>query len=434
MFLADRYITGTCPYCGYEKARGDQCENCTKVLEPTDLINPKSSISGSTNLEVRESKHLFLNLPKIEPKLKDWLKTKEAFWPEVAYSIALKWLKEGLEPRCITRDLKWGFKVPKKGYEDKVFYVWFDAPIGYIGITKQWSDEKPSERDWKDWWFEDNDVYYVEFMGKDNVPYHSITFPATLLGTDMNFKKVDYLKGFSYLTYEGGKFSKSENRGVFAGDAVSEMPADYWRYFLMSNVPESSDSSFTFDLFSGVVNKDLNGVLGNFVSRVLKMTSSKIGNTVPSGGAWTDLEKELVKNLQTHVDLYFKYFKELEFRKALAELRAVWVEGNNYITASEPWTVIKENPERAGNILNVCINLIRIFALLTFPIMPQTSENMMARLNLKIDEHSGLKDFNVSNEITFFKGGEPFEVGEPLFERITPERLEELKQKYGSGK
>ncbi len=434
MFLADRYITGTCPYCGYEKARGDQCENCTKVLEPTDLINPQSSISGSTNLEVRESKHLFLNLPKIEPKLKDWLKTKEAFWPEVAYSIALKWLKEGLEPRCITRDLKWGFKVPKKGYEDKVFYVWFDAPIGYIGITKQWSDEKPSERDWKDWWFEDNDVYYVEFMGKDNVPYHSITFPATLLGTGMNFKKVDYLKGFSYLTYEGGKFSKSENRGVFAGDAVSEMPADYWRYFLMSNVPESSDSSFTFDLFSGVVNKDLNGVLGNFVSRVLKMTSSKIGNTVPSGGAWTDLEKELVKNLQTHVDLYFKYFKELEFRKALAELRAVWVEGNNYITASEPWTVIKENPERAGNILNVCINLIRIFALLTFPIMPQTSENMMARLNLKIDEHSGLKDFNVSNEITFFKGGEPFEVGEPLFERITPERLEELKQKYGSGK
>ena len=276
MFLADRYITGTCPYCGYEKARGDQCENCTKVLEPTDLINPKSTISGSSNLEVRTSKHLFLNLPKIEPELREWLKSKEAFWPDVAYSIALKWLKEGLEPRCITRDLKWGFPVPKKGYEDKVFYVWFDAPIGYIGITKQWSDEKPTQRDWKDWWFEDKDVYYVEFMGKDNVPYHSITFPATLLGTNQNYKKVDYLKGFSYLTYEGGKFSKSENRGVFAGDAVTEFKADYWRYFLMSNIPESSDSSFTFDLFSSVVNKDLNGVLGNFVSRVLKMTSSKL--------------------------------------------------------------------------------------------------------------------------------------------------------------
>ncbi|MBP5615521.1 MAG: methionine--tRNA ligase, partial [Alphaproteobacteria bacterium] len=432
MFLADRYITGTCPYCGYEKARGDQCENCTKVLEPTDLTNPKSAISGSTNLEIRESKHLFLNLPKIEPELKDWLKTKEAFWPDVAYSIALKWLKEGLQPRCITRDLKWGFPVPKKGYEDKVFYVWFDAPIGYIGITKEWSDEKPSERDWKDWWFEDKDVYYVEFMGKDNVPYHSITFPATLLGTKMNFKKVDYLKGFSYLTYEGGKFSKSENRGVFAGDAVIEYPADYWRYFLMSNVPESSDSSFTFDLFAGVINKDLNGVLGNFVSRVLKMTASKLGPAVPKASEETALEKELTTNLKTHIDLYLKYMKELEFRKALTELRAVWVEGNNYITASEPWTVIKENPERAGAILNVCINLIRIFALLSFPVMPQTAENMMARLGLKIDEHSGLKDFDVAKELTFLKGGEPFEVGELLFERISLEHLEELKQKYGS--
>jgi len=432
MFLADRYITGTCPYCGYEKARGDQCENCTKVLEPTDLINAKSTISGSTNLEIRESKHLFLNLPKIEPKLREWLKTKEAFWPDVAYSIALKWLKEGLEPRCITRDLKWGFPVPKKGYEDKVFYVWFDAPIGYIGITKQWSDEKPNERDWKNWWFGGDDVYYAQFMGKDNVPYHAITFPATLLGTQMNFKKVDYLKGFSYLTYEGGKFSKSENRGVFAGDAIQELPADYWRYFLMSNVPESSDSSFTFDLFAGVVNKDLNGVLGNFVSRVLKMTSSKIGNTVPQSGEWTDLEKELAKNLQTHIDLYFKYMKEFEFRKALAELRAVWVEGNNYITISEPWTVIKENQARAGAILNICINLIRIFALLTFPVMPQTAENMLARFGLKVDEKTALKDFDVIKELQFFNGGESFEVGEPLFERISPERLDELKQKYGS--
>jgi len=433
MFLADRYITGTCPYCGYENARGDQCENCTKVLEPTDLINPKSAVSGATNLEVRTSKHLFLNLPKIEPELKNWLKTKEAFWPDVAYSIALKWLKEGLEPRCITRDLKWGFPVPKAGYEDKVFYVWFDAPIGYIGITKQWSDEKPDKRDWKDWWFND-DVYYVEFMGKDNVPYHSITFPATLLGTQKGFKKVDFLKGASYLTFEGGKFSKSEKRGVFASDAVLEFAADYWRYFLMSNMPESSDSSFTFDLFAGTVNKDLNGVLGNFVSRVLKMTASKIGQTVPAAAEFTELEKQMLENMQTHVDLYFKYMNALEFRKALAELRAVWVEGNNYITLAEPWTVIKENEARAGAILNVCMNLIRVFALLTYPVMPQSAENMLSRFDLKIDAHRDLKDFDLKKELNFFKGGEPFSVGEALFERISPERVDELKVKYGSGK
>ncbi|MBO7097422.1 MAG: methionine--tRNA ligase [Alphaproteobacteria bacterium] len=432
MFLADRYITGTCPYCGYEKARGDQCENCTKVLEPTDLINPKSAVSGSSNLEVRTSKHLFLNLPKIEPELRQWLKSKEAFWPDIAYSIALKWLKEGLKPRCITRDLKWGFPVPKQGFEDKVFYVWFDAPIGYIGITKQWADEKPNERDWKDWWFEDKDVYYVQFMGKDNVPYHSITFPATLLGTKEGFKQVDYLKGSSYLTYEGGKFSKSENRGVFATDATKEFEADYWRYFLMSNMPESSDSCFTFDLFASVVNKDLNGVLGNFVSRVLKMTASKLGPTVPTTGEQTSFEQELLSNLKTHIDLYFKYMTALEFRKALNELRAVWVEGNNYITVTEPWTVVKENPQRAGAILNTCINLIRVFALLTFPVMPHTSEKMLALFNLNINPNADLKDFDLQKEMAYFKGSEPFEIGEALFERISPERIAELKTKYGS--
>ncbi len=434
MFLADRYITGTCPYCGYDKARGDQCENCTKVLEPTDLINPKSTISGSTNLEVRESKHLFLNLPKIEPTLREWLKTKEAFWPEVAYSIALKWLKEGLEPRCITRDLKWGFPVNKKGYEDKVFYVWFDAPIGYIGITKQWADEDPQNRDWKDWWYDAKDVYYVEFMGKDNVPYHTITFPATLLGTGEPYKKVDFLKGASYLTYEGGKFSKSENRGIFAEDAVKEFPADYWRYFLMSNMPESSDTNFSFDLFAGTVNKDLNGVLGNFAQRVLKMTASKIGSFVPQGSNMTDEEQTLITTLQEHINLYFKYMKEMEFRKALAELRSIWVEGNNYIARTEPWVVIKENEERAATILRVCLNLIRIFAILSAPVMPNTAEKMLGKFGLSLDTSRGLKDFNVQKEIDFLKPGTPFEVGDMLFERIAPERVIELQEKYGRSK
>ena len=432
MFLADRYITGTCPYCGYDKARGDQCENCTKVLEPTDLIDARSSISGSKNLEVRETKHLFLNLPKIEGELANWLKTKEPFWPDVAYTIAKKWLKEGLQERCITRDLKWGFPVNKEGYEDKVFYVWFDAPIGYIGITKQWADEKPEERNWKDWWQNNHEkVRHVEFMGKDNVPYHSITFPATLLGTRENWTQVDFLKGFSYLTYEGGKFSKSENRGVFAEDAVKEFPADYWRYWLISNAPEGSDAAFSWELFAGAVNKDLNGVLGNFVSRVLKMTSSKIGNTVPEGGQNTRTEEELFALLQTKVNDYIRYMSDMEFRKALGELRAIWVGGNNYISVTEPWTVIKTDPERAGVILRTCINLIRLFALLTAPIMPETAQKMLDKLNAS---QIGLKDFDVKKEMSFFKGGEPFEVGEMLFERIAPEKIEEMKAKYGSSK
>ena len=432
MFLADRYITGTCPHCGYEKARGDQCENCTKVLEPTDLINPKSSVSGSANLEVRETKHLFLNLPKLETKLAEWVKTKEPFWPDVAYTIAQKWLKEGLQARCITRDLKWGFPVNKEGFEDKVFYVWFDAPIGYIGITKQWADENPDARNWKDWWMNASDVRHVEFMGKDNVPYHSITFPANLLGTGENWTQVDYLKGMSYLTYEGGKFSKSEKRGIFAEDAIKEFPADYWRYWLMSNAPEGSDSSFSFDSFAGVVNKDLNGVLGNFVSRVLKMTSSKIGSEVPAGGEMTNVEAELVNNLQEKVNNYLKYMDDLEFRKAMNELRAIWVEGNNYISSTEPWTVIKTDEAKAAMILRTCINLIRIFAILTYPVMPTVSLEMLKRLGLKAEDMPELKEFKVEREIVTLKEGTPFEVGEALFERIIPDKVDELKQKYGS--
>ena len=431
MFLADRYITGTCPHCGYEKARGDQCENCTKVLEPTDLINPRSTVSGSTNLEVRETKHLFLNLPKIEEKLVEWLKTKEAFWPDVAYSIAKKWVKEGLQPRCITRDLKWGFPVNKPGFENKVFYVWFDAPIGYIGITKQWSDEKPSERNWKDWWLDAEDVRYVEFMGKDNVPYHSITFPATLLGTGENWTKVDYLKGFSYLTFEGGKFSKSEHRGIFAEDAVKEFPVDYWRYWLMANAPEASDSSFTFDSFVGTINKDLNGVLGNFAQRVMKMTASKLGSTIPQGGELQDVDKEMIAAVQTRTDDYFKYMNALEFRKAVAELRAIWVEGNNYITKTEPWQVIKEDETRAATILRLCLNLVRIYAILSAPLMPQTAAKILAKFNLKPEDMPLLKNFNIAEQINALPAGTPFEAGEALFERITPEKMQELQEKYG---
>lgn len=433
-FLPDRYVTGTCPHCGYDKARGDQCENCTKVLEPTELINPRSTISGSTNLEVRETRHLFLKLPMLEKRLSEWVRSKEPFWPDVAYSIAQKWLKEGLQERCITRDLKWGFPVNKSGFEDKVFYVWFDAPIGYIGITKQWADQNPSVRSWKDWWLDAKDVNYVEFMGKDNVPFHSISFPATLLGTGENWTLVDYLKGMSYLTFEGGKFSKSEKRGIFAEDAVKEYPADYWRYWLMSNAPEGSDASFSFELFASVINKDLNGVLGNFVSRVLKMTASKIGEEVPAGGEDTEIETALIKVLQERTDDYIKYMKDLEFRKALNELRAIWVEGNNYISAAEPWTVIKENPERAAAILRTCINLIRTFAVLSAPVMPQTAESMLQRLGLRAENMPSLNGFNVKKEISALKPGQKFSVGEALFERITPERVEELKAKYGSSK
>lgn len=427
-YLPDSYVMGTCPHCGYDKAKGDQCENCTKLLDPTDLINPRSAISGSHNIEIRETKHLFLQLPKMETELNQWIETKKGIWPDIAYSIAKKWLKEGLQERGITRDLKWGFSVPKEGLEDKVFYVWFDAPIGYIGITKQWSDEKPTERNWADWWLNPDDVNYTEFMGKDNIPYHTISFPATLKGTGESWKMVDFLKGMNYLNFAGGKFSKSAHRGIFLDEAIQEFPADYWRYWLIANAPESNDTDFSFDAFSAVINKDLNDVLGNFINRVLKMTEKNFGTTVPPMKEMTQNETELYQTLDGLVADYYKHMDSLEFRKAMATLREIWVSGNNYIAKTEPWKVAKENLDYAGTILATALNLIRLFAHLSAPIMPDTAKKMLAILNEPAD--FAIPANKMSTYLTQVESGRSFNPSEPLFAKILPERTTELKLKY----
>lgn len=252
-----------------------------------------------------------------------------------------------------------------------------------------------------------------------------------MLGTGENWTKVDYLKGFSYLTFEGGKFSKSEHRGIFAEDAISEFPADYWRYWLMANAPEASDSSFTIDGFVATINKDLNGVLGNFAQRVMKMTASKLASFVPEGGELEADDKEMLAILQQRIDDYFKYMNNLEFRKAVAELRAIWVEGNNYITKTEPWAVIKTDEKRAATILRLCLNLIRIYAALSAPLMPDTAEKIMNKFGQTSADLPSLKDFDVLKEINALPAGHPFEAGDALFERITPEKTAELQQKYG---
>jgi len=242
-FLPDRYVIGTCPNCGYEAARGDQCENCTTVLEPGELINPRSSVSGSTDLVMKDTKHLFFRQSRMSDRLRTWILSHED-WPVLVRSIALKWLDEGIKDRSITRDLKWGIPVDRPGFEGKVFYVWFDAPIEYIAATKEWADQSPASRDWRSWWYDPKDVSYVQFMAKDNIPFHTVTFPATIMGSQQPWKLVDYIKGFNWLNYYGGKFSTSANRGVFMADALELLPSDYWRYQLMANAPEGEAHFF----------------------------------------------------------------------------------------------------------------------------------------------------------------------------------------------
>ncbi len=422
-FLADRYIIGTCPFCGYEKARGDQCEACTHVLNPTDLINAHSSISGSSNLEVRKTKHLFLKLSALQKDLEKWVAGKEFVWPEIAYSTAQKWLKEGLNDRCITRDLKWGFPVPLDGMKDKVFYCWFDAPIGYIGITKKALDARGEK--WEDWWLAD-DVRHVEFMGKDNIPFHSVFFPAYLLGSGENWTQVDFLKGVNYLNFNGGKFSKTEQRGIFADQALEEFPADYWRYWLIANIPEGSDASFNFEAFASTINKDLNGILGNFVNRVLKMTQNNFGLQVPVGGEIGFAEEKLFDDLNQRIKEYTLLMEQIEFRKAVAVLREIWGLGNDYIANREPWKVLKEDKEQGAMILRVAINLIRIFGILSAPIMPEFARKVGELLKAPVDGWV----WDAKAEFNSLKPGAEFAEPSLLFNRITPEKVQELKIKY----
>jgi methionyl-tRNA synthetase len=435
-FLPDRYVEGTCPHCGYDKARGDQCENCTRVLDPTDLINPRSAISGSTDLEVRETKHLFLLQSKLQHEVEEWVAAHEEEWPQLAASIARKWLTEGLHDRAITRDLDWGVPVPADTWpelaaEGKVFYVWFDAPIEYIGATKEWADLDPENRDWKSWWYDvDTDVRYTEFMAKDNVPFHTVMFPATELGVREPWKKVDYVKAFNWLTYYGGKFSTSQKRGVFTDQALDILPADYWRYFLIANAPESDDSSFTWEHFTATVNKDLADTLGNFVNRVLSFSKKRFGEEVPAGGEPGEAEAKLGEEIARLLAEYESQMEALQFRKAAAALRALWSAGNSYLEEKAPWLEIKTDKDGAALTLRTAMNLIHLYAVVSEPFIPATSAAMRQAFALKDDTATWITA-DEARTLTALTPGIPFTVPPVLFAKLTDEDLETYKERFG---
>ncbi|MDO5658197.1 MAG: methionine--tRNA ligase [Paracoccus sp. (in: a-proteobacteria)] len=431
-FLPDRYIEGTCPNCGYDKARGDQCENCTKQLDPTDLINPRSAISGSTDLEVRKTKHLYLRQSAMRDQIAEWIDSKTD-WPILTTSIARKWLfdGDGLQDRGITRDLDWGVPVRRgdaewPGMEGKVFYVWFDAPIEYIAATAEWADANGG--DWERWWRRDKgaeDVTYTQFMGKDNVPFHTLSFPATIMGSGEPWKLVDYIKSFNYLTYDGGQFSTSQGRGVFMDDALGLLPADYWRWWLLSHAPESGDSEFTWDNFQQSVNKDLADVLGNFVSRITKFCRSKFGETVPEGGAYGPQETALIEALTTRIRAYEDLMSRMEVRKSAAELRGIWVLGNEYLQEAAPWATFKTDPEQAAMQVRLGLNLIRLYAVLSAPFIPFAARAMLDAM--------GADDAwpdDVAAALETLAPGHAFTVPDNLFDKVTDEQRDAWQDRF----
>ncbi len=410
-FLPDRYVIGTCPHCGYDKARGDQCENCTRVLDPTDLINPRSAISGSPDIEVRESTHLFLKQSGFSDQIRAWIASKPD-WPLLVTSIANKWLDEGLQDRGITRDLEWGVPVNAEQWganpagktpniaalAGKVFYVWFDAPIEYIGATREWADAraqaqgkaKAEDAEWERWWRAPgaNDVTYVQFMGKDNVPFHTVGFPCTLFGLNARaasnapWKLVDRLKGFNWLNYYGGRFSTSQKRGVFIDQALEILPIDYWRWRLIATAPESSDTAFTWEDFQNGVNADLANVLGNFVNRITKFCEARFEGAVPDGGAPGEIERKLFADVDARLKELTAQHEAMEFRKAAAETRALWALGNEYLQIAAPWTAIKTDRDAAAVGVRIGLNLCVLFAEIAAPFMPSTAATIRGAFGL----------------------------------------------------
>ncbi len=436
-FLPDRYVEGTCPHCGFEKARGDQCDNCGRLLDPVDLINPYSAVSGGTDIEIRDTAHLYLLQSKMQDRIRDWVEASTD-WPQLAKSIALKWLDEGLRDRAITRDLSWGVPVAstdgavRPGFEDKVFYVWFDAPIEYIAATQEWAEA--TDGDAVAWWRKDQgaeDVEYVQFMGKDNVAFHTVSFPVTIFGSGQDWKTVDKLKAFNWVTWYGGKFSTSNNRGVFMDQALELLPADYWRWYLMANAPEGSDAAFTWEGFQAAVNSDLANVLGNFVNRITKYTVSKFDGVLPSAGTPGEDEAWMDAELRKGVAAITEHYENMEFRKAAAETRALWAAGNEYLTRAEPWVKYKSDVDAAAVGVRTGLNLVVLFAIITQPLIPATAKSILDTLGIPEENRKWPDSKDERDFLDALPHGLPISAPPVLFQKIEDAMVEAWTEQFG---
>ncbi|MBI9097717.1 MAG: methionine--tRNA ligase [Spirochaetaceae bacterium] len=412
-YLADRYVHGTCPHCGSDNARGDQCEDCGKLLEPTELENPKCGVCASTPV-LKSTKHLFMDLPGILPLLEKWMDvaSDRGFWAKNAIQMTKSWIRDGLKERCITRDLKWGIPVPKKGYEDKVFYVWFDAPIGYVSITANHTDK------WKEWWQNPDEVELYQFIGKDNIPFHTVIFPSTQLVSDEKWTMLHHMSSSEYLNYENGKFSKSKGVGVFGNDCQDTgIPADVWRFYIFYNRPEKSDTQFLWKDFEEKVNSELIGNLANLVNRTLTFANRFYEGKVPEAEVdvqfWND-----VKDRETTIT---EKLNRAELRDAFKEIFLLSSLGNKAFQAGEPWRTRTEDPAAAASLLKSLIYLVRDLAVLVHPYIPETAEKIVSFLegaDLSWESLSTLEGITGINK------------AEILFKKLEEKQIDELRERF----
>jgi methionyl-tRNA synthetase len=421
-FLADRYVKGTCPSCGYDGARGDQCENCGKLLEPTELKDPKCSSCGSTP-HPRKTTHLYIDLPAIKPRLEAWMKkaSVEGFWSNNAIQMTQAWIRDGLKERAITRDLKWGIPVPKAGFEDKVFYVWFDAPIGYISISATAGDEKGF--DWKDWWMNPDNVELFQFIGKDNIPFHTVIFPSSLLGSGRKWTMLHHMSSTEYLNYEDGKFSKSKGIGVFGNDAVeSGIPADVWRFYIFWNRPEKGDYTFSWADFEEKVNGELIGNLGNLVNRTLTFVTRYYEGKIPVAatsdeGFWKD-----ARAIESSIT---EKFERADLRDAFREAFALADLANKKFQDGEPWKTRNTDPAAAASLIRDLCYVLRDLAIIVHPYMPGTAEKIASFFGATIGK-GGLSWADLGK----LEGLDRVVKSEVLFSKLEDDFVAALRERY----
>ncbi|KAI1309996.1 putative methionine--tRNA ligase, cytoplasmic protein rar1 [Mortierella claussenii] len=424
-YLADRFVEGTCPKCNYDDARGDQCDQCGNLLNATDLINPRCKLDGNRPVQ-KESKHLFLDLGKLQGQCEAWFEkaSAEGRWSANGKVITQAWFKEGLRLRCITRDLKWGTPVPLEGWEGKVFYVWFDAPIGYPSITATYTKE------WEKWWKNPEDVKLYQFMGKDNVPFHTVIFPSTLIGTEENWTLLNTLSTTEYLQYETGKFSKSRGVGIF-GNNVQEtgVPPSVWRYYLLSNRPETNDSQYLWKDFIARNNNELLANLGNFVNRVIKFVNAKYDSNVPSletAAAPSASDDKLIREVNEKLRLYMEALDDVKIREGLRLAMEISALGNVYLQENKiDNTLFAEQKDRCDRVVITALNLIYLLSAILFPYMPSTSESIARQLNAP--ERLLPNEFTVDAILP----GHVINKAEYLFKRIDEKQEEIWRTKYG---
>ena len=421
-FLADRYITGTCPHCGNENAYGDQCEACGTSLNPTDLINPKSALSGSQPV-MRETRHWFLPLDKDEPWLRQWILEGHKDWKTNVYGQCKSWIDAGLQPRAVTRDLDWGVKVPIEGADGKVLYVWFDAPIGYISFTRQLKGD-----DWEKWW-KDQETKLVHFIGKDNIVFHCIIFPS-MLHADGSYILPANVPANEFLNLEGDKISTSRNWAVWLHEYLKDFPGkqDVLRYVLCSNAPETKDNDFTWKDFQLKNNSELVAIFGNFVHRTMVLTHKYNGGKVPAAGTASELELQLVKEMESFPERIGRAIETYHFRDALAEMMNLARLGNKYLTETEPWKRIKENPDEAMTALHYSLQICANLAILCRPFLPFTADKLSRMLHLEA------ADWQAAGCARLLPEGGLLEAPELLFEKVEDTAIDAQMQRLADTK